>query len=229
LNVQLAPRTLALILTAVIAVLAAGGWFGLVAAQRSTSSSLDTKAADAQAELTAALQQIEQAVAAQKAAAKAKAAGKGKAASKETQPQLLRVAFPSDVGMPSILLQVQRLAVASGVSLESFAPSMPTPVSGYSSIPINVTVNGRYREIQRFVKALRVQAGSSQGGQVRASGRLFTIETVGITAASEGLPNLTATILLDAYVYTGVVPPVEGETTEAGTDGSTPTPAEGTS
>jgi Tfp pilus assembly protein PilO len=211
----LAPKTLAAILGAVIAVLALGGWFGLVAAQRSQSSSLETKASEAQLQLDV-LEQSTRLQSTPKAGSKSGAKEKGK--QKVTQADLLQLAFPSELGMPSILLQVQRLADGSGVTLEAFAPAMGLPLSGYQSIPIDVTVIGRYKNIQRFVHALRVQAGSSNG-RVSAEGRLFAVETVGIVAAPEGLPDLTATILLDTFVYSGVFP-------AAATDATTP--AEGT-
>ena len=48
---------------------------------------------------------------------------------KASQHAQLQTAFPRTLDMPSILLQVQRLATQSNVSLESFAPSLPTPMS----------------------------------------------------------------------------------------------------
>ena len=62
---------------------------------------------------------------------------------------------------------------------------------------------------------------------VSACGSVFTVETVQIAPAAEGPPSLSATILLDAFVYSGVMP-----ATADGSDGSTPattTTSEGTS
>jgi Tfp pilus assembly protein PilO len=219
-NIQLAPRTLALILAAAIALLGVGGWFGLVASQRSTASSLDEQAADAQVSLDA-LKTPTGTKSHPGTGGKTKATAKGgksKADSPASQVAQLHAAFPERVQMPSLLLQAQKLATTSGVTLDSFAPSMPTPGSGFDSIQITLAVSGRYASIQRFVHALRVQAASVHG-HVRASGRLFSVETVGIAPASEGLPRLTATLTVDAYVYTGVVPlAATGDGTE--TDGS---------
>jgi Tfp pilus assembly protein PilO len=228
-SAKITPKTLAIVLACVCVLLAAGGWFGLVSSQRSQSTELATKTADTQANLDVLNSEEQAALAAQKAAAKSGAKGKAKAKSKAeaktNQAELLQVAFPAAVNMPSILLQVEKLADASGVSLDSFAPTAATSQSGYDAIPINVTVAGRYKGIQRFVHALRVQAGSSHG-RVHASGRLFSVETVGITAASEGLPALSATIVLHAFVYSGVAPAAE---TADGSDAQTTTTAEGTS
>jgi Tfp pilus assembly protein PilO len=226
-SLQVTPRTLALLLAGLVALLGLGGWFGLVAAQKNSASSLGAQVADAQVNLDA-LQSPAQPAKHTNAAGKAKAAAKQKAAKQASQAAQLQAALPTQVQMPSLLLEVQKLATRAGVTLESFAPSMPMPQSGYDSIPIDVTVAGRYRGIQRFVHLLRVQALPTKSG-VQATGRLFAVETVNITAASDGLPALTATIMLDAFVYSGVFPPTEAET---GTDGSTPattTTSEGTS
>jgi Tfp pilus assembly protein PilO len=219
-SAQLSPRTLALVLVAVIVLLGAGGWFGLVASQRSSVSSLEAEVADAQVNLDALTAAAGSGTG---STTPAKGASKKKQ-SQATQTALLQKAFPTEVAMPSILLQVQRLATASGVTLDAFAPGAMMPQSGFGSIPIDVKVSGRYRGIQRFVHALRVHAGAGEGGKVHASGRLFAVETVGITAATDGLPDLVAQLRLDAYVYTGVVP-----VTETATDGETSTTAEGTS
>ena len=221
-NLQVTPRTLALLLAALVCLLGLGGWFGLVASQRNSATSLDSQVADAQVNLGA-LKTASTPAKTGTTKAKAHAAAKHKAGAHASQLQQLKAAFPTEVGMPSILLQVQRLASQSGVSLESFAPSMPVPQSGYDSIAIDVTVAGRYKEIQRFVHALRMSAASVHG-RVHATGRLFSVETVGITAAADGLPALTATIMLDAFVYSGAVPPAaESQNTTDTGDGTTTT------
>jgi Tfp pilus assembly protein PilO len=224
-NLQLAPRTLALALAAVIAVLGVGGWFGLVASQRSTASSLADQTADAQVSLDALKTPTQ--TKGHSAAAETKATagpGKRKVDTRASQIAQLRAAFPDQVQMPSMLLEVHRLATRSGVSLDSFSPSMPTPGSGYDSIQISVAVTGRYAGIQRFVHALRAQAASVHG-HVHASGRLFSVDTVGIVPAADGLPKLTATLVVDAYVYTGVVPATESDNSTDTGDGSSTTPA----
>ena len=97
-------------------------------------------------------------------------------------------------------------------------------MSGYDSYAIDITVNGRYADVQRFVHGLRTQAGSTRG-RVHASGRLFAVESVNMAPGPEGLPQLAAAIVIDAFVYSGVVP-----VAQPGADGSeTTTTSEGTS
>lgn len=197
-------RTVAIVVLAVLALVALGGWFGLVSSQRSKSSTLDQQIAETQANLAAA-----------KTLARARG-GKGK----EAPATLLATAFPADVRMPSILLQLRRLATASNVSLESVAPSAGTALTGYEAIPIELSVTGRYGEIQRFMRLLRMQAGS-KGGHVHASGRLFAVETFGLEPGGNGLPELTGTMRIDAFVYSGAAPDASTTAESTSAAGST--------
>jgi Tfp pilus assembly protein PilO len=207
---NISPKMLALIFAGAFAILALGGWFGLVTSQRSTASSLDAQIADAQANLAVA-----------KTAAVRPHVGAGAKGDKmQTAPvAVLATAFPSDVMMPSLLRQVQRVANDANVSLDSFTPSGITQLAGYNAIPIDLTVTGQYNAIERFVHQLRVQAGASNG-HVHASGRLFAVETLGLTAGSTGLPMLSATIRIDAFVYSGITP-TPTTTTTATSDSTT--------
>jgi Pilus assembly protein, PilO len=213
-NVKLKPRILALLAAAVVALVAVGGWYGLVSPQRSKADSLDAQIADAQAKLTVA-----------KLLARSQKADKGKT----TGAGLLDKAMPLKLQMPTILRQVQKLAESSKVSLESFTPSSVTPLAGYEAVPIDVNVTGRYSAVQRFLHRLRVQAGST-GGRIQANGRLFDVQTIGLTPGGEGAPELSASIRLATFVYTGAPLPVTDPTTTTGSDSSSEsaTAAEGT-
>ncbi len=209
-KIQFTPKIVALVAAAVVAPVALGGWFGLVSPQRSKASSLDAQIADEQSKLNVA-----------QLLARSQGGKKGKT----TGAELLAIAMPSSLQMPIILRQVQGLARSSHVSLESFTPSAPTDLEGYAAVPIDVTVNGRFADVKRFLHKLRVQAGSS-GGRIHASGRLFDVQTVGITPASTESADLSAAIRLAAFVYTGapapVATPVTGETDSAAETGGTP-------
>ena len=119
--------------------------------------------------------------------------------------------MPPDVQMPLVLRQVERLAETSNVRLDSFAPSTATPLSGYEAVPIAVSVAGRYAAVQRFLHRLRVQAGSS-GGRIHAAGRLFDVENVALTQGGATPNELTASIGLSTFVYTGAPLPIASTT-----------------
>jgi Tfp pilus assembly protein PilO len=167
---KLTPKVVALVAAAVVGLVALGGWFGLLSPQRSKADSLEAQIADEQSKLNVA-----------QLLTRSQKGGKGTTSGAE----LLSIAMPSTLQMPTILRQVQRLAKTSDVSLESFTPSGSAELSGYTAIPIDVT------------------------------GRLFDVQTVGLSPGVGGAPELSASIRLAAFVYTGAQPPAQ---TPAATD-----------
>src|SRR6266516_7133111 len=172
---DLPPKLLALIAVGVLAVVLLVGWFAVVSPQHSKADSLDTQITSEQASLKVA-QQL----------AQTSRVGK----KQTTALRLLAAALPTKLEMPSLLRQVQSLAVKSNVVLGGFTPSSPVALSGYEAVPIDITVTGRYLEIQHFLHRLRVHAGSTKG-KVHATGRLFSVESLNL--APGVLPQLSAT------------------------------------
>jgi Tfp pilus assembly protein PilO len=204
---QLSPRVLALGVVAIAALVALIGWFALVSPQRSKVHSLDGQIADAKSQLHVASM-----------LASVQRSGSGK----KSGLALLRVAMPDNVMMPSVLNEVQRLARSSDVSLNDFTPSVPSPVSGYDTVPIAVQVAGRYAAVERFLRRLRYQAGS-RAGRIHASGRLYSVQSVSLTpatATATGDAGLSASIQLAVFTYTGQTLPTATDTTTT-TDTST--------
>jgi hypothetical protein len=203
---SLSPRVLALITTLVLAAVMLGGWFGLVTAERSKAHSLDARIADERAKLTVA-----------ELLARSQKADKGKT----TGTGLLATAMPASLQMPSILRQVDQLASASHVTVQSFTPSAATPASGYDEVPIAVTAGGRYGSVESFLHLLRTQAGATSG-RIHADGRLFDVQSVDLAPGATGDAELTASIQLVAFVYTGTpLPAPDATTTTTASDATT--------
>jgi hypothetical protein len=207
----MSPKLLAMFAVAVVTLVGLIGWFALVAPQHSKATTLDGRIAEAKEQLKVA-----------KLLARSEKAGKGKASGLG----LLETAMPAELQMPSVLRQVQRLASVSNVSLLSFSPSAAAPADGYSTVPIALSVTGRYASLQSFLKRLRVLAGS-KSGRIHASGRLFDVGSVSLSPSAP--PELTAAIALTTFVYTGTPLPVPGTTTTTSEDSSASAAAEGTS
>ena len=214
-NVEFTPKLLAAIAAVVVAIVALGGWFGLVSPQQSKAKTLDTKIAAEREQLTVA-----------KLLA-ASQTGKGSASGLAQ----LATAMPAELQMSSVLRQVKRVAELSNVNLDSFAPAIAAQATGYQTVPISTVVSGRYQAIQRFLHRLRLQASSSRG-RIHASGRLFDVQTIGMTptVSVTGFSQLSATIQMSTFVYNGVVPaPIAPTTTESDSSDTSATSAEGTS
>ena len=128
----------------------------------------------------------------------------GRTGSNEKLPSaaVLGRAMPQEVAMPQVLRQLLRAANRSNVRLDSVTPQPATAGAGFEIAPMDVVVTGRYFPIRRFLHRLRTQT-RVPGDNVKSSGRLFSVDTVNLGAGEDGLPQLAATIHLNAFTYSG--------------------------
>lgn len=189
----LSPRALAALAAGAVLLFAAVAWFLVVSPKRADASS-------AGADLAAAQLRLEEAE-----AALVRPSVSGTAASDVLR---LSKAMPTSADHAGLILEVTRLARQTGVTLEGMTPQTPVAgVGGPSAIPVSVTVNGRYRDIARFLQRAR-ELVTVSAGRVSARGRLLSARSVMLTeAAVGGFPRLSATIELDAFVYDGPIVP----------------------
>lgn len=192
---SMSPRTLQIIAGLAVLVFAAALWFLLVAPKRSAAADAESKLADAQLEL------------AEAQAAASRPRGSGAPVSDVFR---LAKAMPASTDQPGLVLEIARLADRTGVTLRSFAPeTAAAAVGGPTLIPLTVSVGGSYAQITKFLAATR-ELVSVRRGKIRATGRLFTVQSVSLTeSAAHGFPKLDAAIVMNAYVYDGPIVPVE--------------------
>ncbi len=141
----------------------------------------------------------------------------------------LAKAMPSSADQPGLVLELDRLARSTGVRLGSITPRDPAlGAGGATTIPVVVTAEGSYREITRFLQRTRGLV-KFRGGEIRATGRLFTLQAVELSESNaSGFPLLDATITLNAFVYDGpIVPVTPPASTEDEAEPSTGTSAAG--
>jgi len=186
-----APKMIVFLGMVAAALLAVLGWFALVSPQKSKNTDLSAQISDVQAQIRV---------------TRITARSNGRTG-KTTDEKLraLAVAMPNEVAMPTVLRQLLRNARLADVSLDSVKPAVGTVLNGYITVPIDVTVSGRYFKVERFLKRLRLQAATN-GDQVHAAGRLFDIATVQYASASGDVPLITANLHLNAFVYSGSAP-----------------------
>ena len=181
------PKVVAALAAVAVAAVALVGWFGVVSPQRSKAAELDSRIADAKTQLVVL-----------NANTQSRSGGPTRGAS----ALVLARAMPRSVAMPTVLRQLLRAARHADVRLDSLTPQASTVQTGYSTVPMDVVVTGRYFAVQRFLKDLRTQAGLS-GSRVHASGRLFSVDSVSLAAGEDQLPQLAATIHLNVFTYSG--------------------------
>jgi hypothetical protein len=129
-------------------------------------------------------------------------------------------AMPDTPDMTGIMLQLNQTAADAGIEFESISPQPAAVVGSYQKIPISLSFNGNYYALTDFLFRLR-NLVSVRGGALGATGRLFSVDTLAFGAGPTGFPSITATLVVDAYVYGTVVAgsvPTPTPTTTATTD-----------
>jgi hypothetical protein len=92
-------------------------------------------------------------------------------------------------------------------------------------MPIQLTFNGNFYNLADFLYRLRNLVAVGDTGELSASGRLFAVDTLDFAEAADGFPQITATLVVDAFVYgTGVPATATPPTTTATTPGATTAP-----
>ena len=196
----LSPAKLATILGVTFLLLAGATWLILIMPKQSKVSSLSGQVKSAQDQLS-------------------QLTGKASAAHKQVVSQSLMTtrALPTDPGMPQLVLQLSRIAVEEHVSLDSIVPTAPVAYSGYQAIPMTITLSGNFFGIEGFLQQLRHQVVVANGN-VAATGRLYDVQGVTIATSPTTAPKVTATLMLDAFSYTGIA---QATTPPAGTTTTT--------
>jgi hypothetical protein len=191
----LSPRALTIGAVAAVVVYAAVVWLLLVSPKRG-------EAADARADVAAAEIRL----------AEARAASNRPTSTGPPVSDVFRLAkaMPGSDDQPGLVLELDRLARATGVKLRVIAPQDPLPsLGGPTSIPLSVTVGGSYFQISRFVQRVQ-ELVTVRGGKVQARGRLFAVQSLELgESPTEAFPELDATIVLNAFYYDGPIVPVD--------------------
>ena len=131
----------------------------------------------------------------------------------------LSKAMPDETDMAGIVLELNSVAEATGIRFQQIEPKTPAPpVDGYSVLPITLKFEGSYYDLADFLFRLRNLVGV-RDGELSASGRLFTLDSLDLHQAATGFPNVDADITVSAFVYSGapaaVPPPAPAEPTSS--------------
>jgi Tfp pilus assembly protein PilO len=209
------PAAVAIVIAALL-VVSAAGYFLLISPQRSKSAELAEEVQSIQAQI--------------------QALRISNAQVRDVEPirvaDLFRVskAMPDTDDMPGMLLELNRIARQTGIRFESITPQEATDAGGYMRRPIDLVFDGNFYELSDFLFRLRSLV-RVRGGQLEATGRLFTVNSVNFVESEKEFPRIKATLNVSAYVYgTGAVPtptpPAPAEPAPADPAPVEPAPAE---
>ena len=130
----------------------------------------------------------------------------------------LSKAMPDRVAMPDVILELNQLALASGISFDEIAPQAPTNETGYDIHPISLTFSGNFYSLADFLFRLRnlVQVHDKK---LITKGRMFALSGLTFAEGEQKFPQIKAELTVDAFVLgTATAAPV-------GAPGTTTTPA----
>lgn len=123
-------------------------------------------------------------------------------------------AMPSKPDMPGVLLELNRIARETGIRFESITPQDGADAGGYLRLPIDLVFEGNFFELSDFLYRVRTLV-SVHNGELRATGRLFTVRTLGFVEGERPFPQIKAALGVDAFVYgtgdTSAAPVAEAE------------------
>jgi Tfp pilus assembly protein PilO len=218
-------RTYRIVLVAVVAVLAVGGyWKLLLAPKRAEANDLATQVATQQAQLA----QTQNLIASYSGA---------KAAYKTNYATVVRLgkAVPTDDDTRSLLVQLDTSAKRAGVdfdliningsasntdSASSSADVTPGAINAgtFSAMPFSFGFTGTFSTLGEFLARLE-RFVTLKGDKVEVNGRLVRVESINLAPAEDGWPGLAAAIGASAYI----VPKTDDPSGTTDTTGSTAT------
>jgi Tfp pilus assembly protein PilO len=188
-------------LTAVLAIglviVTAVAWFGVVGPKQGSGAALDAEISDYESKITIASRPKDDPTT-------------GPPVVEIEVADLFRLtkAMPDRDDMPGVLIELNSIAVSSGVRFLSIQPADAVNHGTYYSVPVTVTFEGNYYDLTDFLFRLR-NLVSVRDGELEASGRLYTLDSMSFAEGSEGFPQITATLTLSAFSY-GVLPSAPG-------------------
>jgi len=138
----------------------------------------------------------------------------------------LAEAMPTQLETPNIIVELNQLALDSGISFDQITPEPSSVTSGaaagatgepYVVEPIQVAFSGSFYDLLAFLQRLR-NLVRVENGRLDASGRLFDVSDISFGSGPKGFPQIKATLTVNAFV-----PAPSQPATAAGGTGSTTT------
>jgi Tfp pilus assembly protein PilO len=210
----------ALVVTMLVLVVAIG-WFALISPKRSTAADLKKQTA---------------AVNAQIAANRSSAFTQALPAVRSASVFRLAMAMPSQLQTPDVVLQLNSLALASGISFDQIQPGAVGSGTGtaaavntdpFATEPIQVKFSGSFYNLLAFLQRMR-NLVRVENGRLFTAGRLFDVSNIEFAEGTSGWPQVAATLTINAFVPQPAAPltattPGATDTTSTTTTGTTTT------
>lgn len=209
------------LVSALLLLVAAIGWFALISPKRSTAADLKKQTAAVNA-------QIEQ--------NRSSAFTQALPAVRSASVFRLAMAMPTQLQTPDVILQLDALAGESGISFDQIQPgsaggsSVSTGAVNadpFATEPISVKFSGSFYNLLAFLQRMR-NLVRVENGRLYTAGRLFDVSNIEFAQGAKGWPQIQATLTINAFVPQPAAPvtpttPGATDTTSTTTTGTTTT------
>jgi Tfp pilus assembly protein PilO len=189
------------IIAGVIAVVLIVAWYFLLfSPTRQKLSDLDDQIAADKTALVTAQQELARLQSYQKTAPQA-----------EVDIVRLSKMLPEDEGIPSMIVELTKTATASGVTLSSITRGTTTTGTPFGIQTVTLAVSGRFFDVEDFLYRLESYV-RFQNTTFSVTGRLIQVANVTLTGGTAtttttgtttGVPPLTVSVTLNAYLWGG--------------------------
>ena len=202
------------VLGAALVIVALVAWFGLIGPKQARSSELSNKITELEQKLVVADRPKQ-------------AAAPPKIEIDVADVFRLAKAMPDQADLPGQILELNSIALSTGVRFVAIQPGIPATKGAYSALPVILTFDGNYYDLTDFLFRLR-NLVNVRDGVLDASGRLYTLDAIEFQEGDAGFPNIRAVMTVSAYSYGGVPAagaPAAAAPTASGTTATTGTTA----
>lgn len=211
------------LVAAVLLLVVVLGYFALIAPKRSTAASLKQQTAAVQAEI---------------ARNSSTAFTQALPAVRSASVFSLTQAMPTKLDTPGVIVTLNGLARASGISFDSIQQGASSAASTVTTTgtdpfavqPIQVQFTGSYYNLLAFLQRLR-NLVRVENGKLFTAGRLFDVTNVSLAQGPKKWPQVQATLTINEFVpQAAALPtPTGTDTTSTTTTGTTTTTSNSTS
>jgi Tfp pilus assembly protein PilO len=221
---NLSPTAQVALVVGVLLLVVVVGYFAVIGPKRSTAADLKQQTAAVQAEI---------------ARNSSSAFTQALPAVRSANVFSLTQAMPTKLDTPGVIITLNSMAKASGISFDSIqqsagsgaSPVATTTPDPFAAQPIQVQFTGSYYNLLTFLQRMR-NLVRVENGRLYTAGRLFDVTNVALAEGPKKWPQVQATLTINEFVpQAAAVPtPTTGTgTTSTTTTGTTTTTSSSTS
>jgi Tfp pilus assembly protein PilO len=135
----------------------------------------------------------------------------------------LTKAMPDNADMADLILELNQLAVAAGISFDEIAPQASTSDNAFEIHPISLTFSGNFYSLADYLFRLR-NLVRVHDKKLATTGRMLAVSGVTFSEGDQKFPQIKAVLTVDSFVLSSTpATDATGAAASASSSSSTPT------